>query len=95
LFSGDSWPALFFLEITIDSFKSPSALLPVMTPTETAQIKKRLTKLERAIAKLQQQRADPDTILTAADRKALAAYEREERSGTLVDGEQLRRELRL
>ncbi len=65
-----------------------------MPPTMT-QVAKRLDKLERAFKRLEAERLDPDTILTEEDYRALLAYRDERAAGTLVDGEELRRRLRL
>jgi len=59
-----------------------------MTPT-MSQLTTRIERLERAIKRLQS-RIDPDTILDAADRKALAAYRRDKKAGRLISDAELR-----
>jgi hypothetical protein len=59
------------------------------------QLTSRVAKIERALKRLEATRVDPDTILTEEDYRALLSYRDERTRGTLVDGEKLRRELRL
>lgn len=54
-----------------------------MPPTIT-QLTKRMDKLEREVKRLRQERVDPDSILDADDRKAIAAAEDDARNGRLV-----------
>jgi hypothetical protein len=58
--------------------------------TTMTQLDTRITKLERAIARLKR---DPDTIATIADTKAIKALHRAEKAGTLVHFDDLERDL--
>lgn len=59
------------------------------------QLTKRVDKLERELKRLQADRIDPDAILTEDDYRALLNYREERAAGALVEGEELRRKLRL
>jgi len=64
-------------------------------PTTITALSQRVAKLESAIHRLAKQQIDPDTILTEEDYRALLSYRDQRARGTLINGEQVRRELRL